>query len=46
MHDEFYSLTGKLKNISKGLYGFSLVGATRRLPFFFFNSIFIQEHPI
>ena len=26
MHDEFYSLTGKLKNILKILYGFSFVG--------------------
>ena len=25
MHDEFYSLTGKLKSISKSLYGFSFV---------------------
>ena len=35
MHDEFYSLTGKLKNISNSLCGFSSVGegvATRRLP--------------
>ena len=26
MHDEFYGLTGKLKNILKSLYGFSFVG--------------------
>ena len=26
MHDEFYSLTGKLKNILKSLSGFSFVG--------------------
>ena len=35
MHDEFYSLTGKLKNMSNSLYRFSSVGegvATRRLP--------------
>ena len=35
MHDEFYSLTRKLKNILKSFYGFSFVGegaATRRLP--------------
>ena len=31
MHDEFYSLTGKLKNILKRLYGFSLVGGRVRL---------------
>ena len=28
MHDEFYSLTGKLKNILKSLYGFSFVVET------------------
>ena len=31
MYDEFYSLTGKLKNISKSLYGFSFVGERERL---------------
>ena len=36
MHDEFYSLTGKLRNILKSLYCFSFVGggggvATRTL---------------
>ena len=36
MYDEFYSLTGKLKNILKSSYSFSFVGegaATRRLPY-------------
>ena len=36
MHDEFYSLTGKLKNILKSLYEFFFCrgegAATRRLP--------------
>ena len=36
MHDEFYSLTGKLKNILKSLYELFFFGgegaATRRLP--------------
>ena len=31
MHDEFYSLTGKLKNILKSLHGFSFVGGRVRL---------------
>ena len=31
MRDEFYSLTGKLKNISKSLYSFSFVGGRLRL---------------
>ena len=31
MHDEFYSLTGKLKNILKSLYEFFFVGGRVRL---------------
>ena len=31
MHDEFYSLTGKLKNVLKSLYEFSFVGGRVRL---------------
>ena len=31
MHDEFYSLTGKLRNILKSLHGFSFVGGRVRL---------------
>ena len=45
MHDEFYSLTGKLKNISNSLYGFSSVGegvATRRLPCLRYGSHYLE----
>ena len=31
MHDESHSLTEKLKNVSKSLYGFSFVGERERL---------------
>ena len=47
MHDEFYSLTGKLKNILKSLYGFSFFGgregaATRRLPCLRYGSHYLD----
>ena len=52
MHDEFYSLTGKLRNILKSLYGFSFVGgwgggeeavATRRLPCVRYGSHYLED---
>ena len=37
MPDEFYSLTGKLKNILRSLYGFSFVGGRVRLHLGYFD---------